>query len=139
MGSSITPMYINPMVDVGFKYLFGTEKHKNLLKGLLENVFKREIEDIDYGNSEQIGESLDSRNAYFDVFCKAKNGPDFIVECQVKPQEHFAARAVYYSARSIVNQAPKGQWGYDFNPVYFLGIIDFMLPESVCRSEGCCI
>lgn len=62
----------------------GTEKHKNLLKGLLENVFGREIKDIEYGSTEQLGESLDSRNSYFDVLCHAMEGPDFIVECQVR-------------------------------------------------------
>ncbi len=60
MEQSITHpvMYVNPMIDVAFKYLFGTEKHKNLLKGLLEHVFGREIEDINYDNTEQISDFM---------------------------------------------------------------------------------
>lgn len=61
--------YVNPMIDVAFKYLFGTEKNKHLLKELLENVFKRKILDITYDNTEQIGDTLESRSAYFDVVC----------------------------------------------------------------------
>lgn len=131
MEQSITHpvMYVNPMIDVAFKYLFGTEKHKNLLKGLLEHVFGREIEDINYDNTEQISDSLTGRSAYFDVYCKAAEGPDFIVECQLKSQEFFTERAVYYASRVISNQAPLGGvWNYNFRPVYFLGLMNFPLP-----------
>ena len=128
--------YVNPMIDVAFKYLFGTEKNKHLLKGLLENVFKREIQDITYDNTEQIGDTLESRNAYFDVICKSTDGPDFIVECQVRSQKYFAERAVFYTSRTIANQAPKGDWDYNFRPVYFLGIVEYALPDSVGKSEG---
>lgn len=137
MEQLITPKkYVNPMIDVAFKYLFGTEKNKHLLKGLLENVFKREILDISYDNTEQIGETMESRNAYFDVICKSADGPDFIVECQVRTQKYFAERAVFYTSRVIANQAPKGDWDYNFRPVYFLGLVDFELPDSIGKSEG---
>lgn len=128
--------YVNPMIDVAFKYLFGTEKNKHLLKGLLENVFKRKIQDITYDNTEQIGETLENRNAYFDVICKSSDGPDFIVECQVRSQKYFAERALFYSSRVIANQAPKGDWDYNFRPVYFLGLVEFELPGSVGKTEG---
>lgn len=127
--------YVNPMIDVAFRYIFGTEKNKNLLKVLLEHVFRKEIQEITYDNTAQVGESLDSRNAYFDVFCKDADGSDFIVECQVKEQEHFTERAVFYTSRAISNQAPKGEWDYNFCPVYFLGLTDFRIPESVRHSN----
>ena len=128
--------YVNPMIDVAFKYLFGTEKNKHLLKELLENVFKRKILDITYDNTEQIGDTLESRSAYFDVVCKATDGPDFIVECQVRTQTYFAERALFYTSRMIANQAPKGDWDYNFRPVYFLGLMNFELPGSVGKTDG---
>ena len=128
--------YVNPMIDVAFKYLFGTEKNKHLLKELLENVFKRKILDITYDNTEQIGDTLENRSAYFDVVCKATDGPDFIVECQVRTQTYFAERALFYTSRMIANQAPKGDWDYNFRPVYFLGLVNFELPESVGKTNG---
>lgn len=130
------PKYVNPMIDVAFKYLFGTEKNKHLLKGLLENVFKKEIQDITYDNTEQIGETMESRNAYFDVICKATDGLDFIVECQVRTQKYFTERAIFYTSRVIANQAPKGDWDYNFRPVYFLGLLDYELPDSVGKTDG---
>ena len=103
MEQLITPrLYVNPMIDVAFKYLFGTEKNKHLLKGLLEHVFSVDIEDICYDNTEQIGESVDARNA----------------------------------SRVISRQAPKGPWDYGFKPVYFLGLIDFPMPETVGHGSG---
>ncbi len=137
MEQLLTPkLYVNPMIDVAFKYLFGTEKNKHLLKGLLEHVFKREIADITYDNTEQVGESVDARNAYFDVVCRAPDGHEFIVECQVRAQEFFAERALFYVSRVISRQAPKGSWDYAFKPVYFLGLIDFPMPESVGHGPG---
>ena len=137
MEQLLTPkLYVNPMIDVAFKYLFGTEKNKHLLKGLLEHVFKREIADITYDNTEQVGESVDARNAYFDVVCRAPDGHEFIVECQVRAQEFFAERALFYVSRVISRQAPKGSWDYGFKPVYFLGLIDFPLPESMGHGPG---
>ena len=129
-------LYVNPMIDVAFKYLFGTEKNKHLLKVLLENVFKKDIEDISYDNSEQIGESVDARNAYFDVVCKTPEGEEFIVECQVRPQDYFAERALFYTSRVISSQAPKGPWDYAFKPVFFLGLINFIMPENVGHGPG---
>ena len=137
MEQLITPrLYVNPMIDVAFKYLFGTEKNKHLLKGLLEHVFSVDIEDICYDNTEQIGESVDARNAYFDVVCKSRSGNEFIVECQVRPQDYFSQRALFYASRVISRQAPKGPWDYGFKPVYFLGLIDFPMPESVGHGSG---
>lgn len=128
--------YINPMIDVAFKYLFGTEKNKHLLKGLLENVFKKEILDITYDNTEKIGDTVESRRASFDVVCKSSNGPDFIVECQVRSQEFFAERALFYTSRDIASQAPKGEWDYNYRPVYFLGLVDFELPDTIGKTSG---
>ena len=106
------------------------------MKGLLENVFKKEISEIVYDNTEQIGESVDARNAYFDVVCRTRSGEEFIVECQVRPQDYFAERSIFYVSRVISSQAPKGPWDYGFKPVYFLGLIDFALPAEMSHGTG---
>lgn len=138
MATEIRPTkYVNPMIDVAFRYIFGTEKNKHLLKVLLEHVFRKEIREITYDNTAQVPESLDGRNAYFDVFCKGADGTDFIVECQVKEQEYFTERAVFYTSRAISNQAPRGEWDYHFCPVYFLGLTNFRLADSVRSLNDC--
>ena len=128
--------YINPMIDVAFKEIFGTEKNKHLIKELLEHVFNLEIRELEYVNIEHPGDSVESRNAYFDVACRSVKGEDFIVECQVRTQKYIAERAVFYTAFPIVEQAPRGTWDYNFRPVYFLGLVDFPLPESIGRTDS---
>ena len=132
----VVPKYVDPLIDVAFKELFGTEKNKNLLKVLLEQVFRLEIAELQYVNVEHVGETPEMRNSYFDVECRSSSGEDFIVEVQVRSQEHFTERALYYSALPIIGQAPKGEWDYGLKGVYFLGILNFTLPESVGRGGG---
>ena len=129
--------YVDPMIDVAFKQIFAKEKNKKLMKGLLENVFRLTITDLRFANVEHHDYALDDRGAVFDVECHSDSIGDFIVEVQVKEQRHFAKRALYYSTFPISAQAPKGKWDYDFKPVFFLGLLNFDLPEVFGKEEGC--
>ena len=128
--------YIDPMVDVAFKQIFGQEKNKRLIKELLEHVFKLEITELSFVNTEHISDGVDNRNAYFDLQCHSDSIGDFIVEVQVKNQEHFAERALFYSTFPITAQAPRGSWDYSLKPVYFLGLLNFSLPTSSLKEDG---
>ena len=120
-----------------FSWWFGTEKNKPLLKGLLENVFHKNIEQIEFINIEHRPLSPEGRSAFFDVACRAADtGEQFIVECQLRSQEHFAERALFYTVFPIMEQAPQGYWNYELKPVYFLGLLNFKLAKSVGRSDG---
>ena len=125
--------YVDPMIDVAFKQLFGQEKNKHLTKGLLEQVFKVEIEELEFVNVEHPGATLEDRAAVFDIQCRSKERGEFIVEMQLREQRHFGKRALYYSTFPINAQAPKGEWNFDYRPVYFLGVLNFKLDEG---SEG---
>ncbi|MBQ9310162.1 MAG: PD-(D/E)XK nuclease family transposase [Bacteroidales bacterium] len=89
-----------------FSWLFGTEKNKPLLKGLLENVFHKNIEQIEFINIEHRPLSPEGRSAFF------------------------------YTVFPIMEQAPQGYWNYELKPVYFLGLLNFKLAKSVGRSDG---
>lgn len=121
--------YIDPMIDVAFKQIFGKEKNKRLIKELLEHVFHQDITELEFVNVEHPGESKDDRKAVFDLQCKSRQIGDFIVEVQVKNQGHFDKRAIYYSTFPITAQAPRGDWDYDFKPVFFLGILNYKMAE----------
>lgn len=127
--------YVDPMIDVAFKQIFGKEKNKRLIKELLENVFHQDITELEFVNVEHPGESKDDRKAVFDLQCRSRQIGDFIVEVQVKEQEHFDKRAIYYSTFPITAQAPKGNWDYDFKPVFFLGILNYKLAEPSKDNE----
>ena len=128
--------YVDPMIDVAFKQIFGKQKNKRLIKELLEHVFHQDITELEFVNVEHPGESKDDRKAVFDLQCKSKQIGDFIVEVQVKEQKQFHKRAIYYSTFPIAAQAPRGDWNYDFKPVFFLGLLNFELSDDTAKEEG---
>ena len=64
--------YIDPMIDVAFKQIFGKEKNKRLIKELLEHVFHQDITELEFVNVEHPGESRDDRKAVFDLQCNSR-------------------------------------------------------------------
>lgn len=90
--SKMEGRYINPYTDFGFKKLFGTEMNKDLLISFLNALFngkKQEITDVQYLNSERLGDGYGDRRAVFDVYCQTSDGSHFIVEMQKAEQEYF--------------------------------------------------
>ena len=124
--------YINPCTDFGFKKLFGTPMNKDLLISFLNALLgdeKQEIEDVQYLNSEHLGDGYGDRRAVFDVYCLAKDGSRFIVEMQKREQEYFKDRTLFYSTYAIREQAPKlKNWDYRLDDVYIVAVLDFEFP-----------
>jgi predicted transposase/invertase (TIGR01784 family) len=123
--------YINPLTDFGFKRLFGTEPNKALLVDFLNVVLPQHhrIEDVNYGNSEQVGNTPMDRKAIFDIYCQGIRGDRFIVEIQKAKQNYFKDRSVYYTSFPIQEQGQKGDWNYKLAPVYAVGILDFIFDD----------
>ena len=128
----IIEKYINPLTDFGFKRIFGTEFNKELLISFLNALFEgeQEIKDVSYLNSEVFGANEVARKAIFDVYCEAVDGSKFIVEMQNAYQEFYKDRSIYYSSFPINQQGRKGDWNYELQPVYTIGILNFSLPED---------
>jgi len=132
--------YINFYTDFAFKKFFGTEANKefliSFLNALLELEGEKEIADLTYLNTEQLGFSNNERRAVYDVYCTTKEGERFIVEMQKAKQENFRDRALYYSSFAIQDQGQKGTknntvyWDYKLSPVYVIGILDFVMDDS---------
>ena len=124
--------YINPYTDFGFKKLFGTEMNKDLLISFLNAVLankEQEIEDVQYLNTEQLGEGYGDRRSVFDVYCKTVTGSRFIVEMQKAEQSYFKDRSIYYSTFAIREQGVKGKsWNYRLDDVYTVGVLNFIFP-----------
>ena len=126
------PRYISPYTDFGFKYIFGSELNKEFLISFLNALFegRHNITDITYQNSEHLDEVVYSRRAIFDVYCTTDKGDHIIVEMQNVDQDYFADRMVYYSTFPIREQAKRGDWDYKLNPVYTIGILNFIFDKS---------
>ena len=123
--------YVNPYTDFGFKKLFGTELNKDLLISFLNALFggEKEITDLTYLNSEQLGDDYVARRAVFDVYCELADGQKLIVEMQGAVEAYFKDRSIYYSTFPIRDQAVKGNWDYRLKDVYTVGILNFVFPN----------
>ncbi|MGI6231660.1 MAG: Rpn family recombination-promoting nuclease/putative transposase [Prevotella sp.] len=130
--------YINPLTDFGFKRIFGTPFNKDLLIDFLNALLEgeREVSDVQYRNSENLGTNEKERRAIFDVYCQSKDGSRFIVEMQNVYQEFYKDRSIYYSTFPISEQNKRGDWNYQLQPVYTIGILNFTFPEDKQGENG---
>ena len=125
--------YLNPFTDFGFKKLFGDESNKDILMDFLNTLLQDEqstIVNLTFIKNEQLGDQELDRRAIFDLYCENEQGEKFIVELQKTKQNFFKDRSVYYSTFPIREQAKKGEWNYQLEAVYTIGILDFVFDED---------
>lgn len=119
--------YINLFTDFGFKKIFGSEENKEILLDFLNTLLPevQTIIDLQYLNSERIGNSTLERKAIYDLYCENDKGEKFIVELQRASQDFFKERSIFYAARAVDQQAEKGEWDYEWKAVYTIAIMNF--------------
>jgi predicted transposase/invertase (TIGR01784 family) len=129
--------YINPFTDFGFKKIFGEEASKPLLIDFLNALLPQNIKivDLNFKNTEQLGQTDADRIAIYDIYCENENGEKFIVELQKAKQNYFKERTIYYSTFPIREQAEKGEWNYNLKAVYCVGILDFTFDDYENEPE----
>lgn len=137
MNTESKEKYINPLTDFGFKKLFGTEPNKALLIDFLNQILPKnhKIKDLTYASNEKLGHTQIDRKAIFDLFCIGEQGERFIVEMQKAKQNYFKDRSVFYASFPIQDQAKKSEWDYRLDPVYSIGILDFIFEEHKKEEE----
>lgn len=91
---------------------------------------RHKIKDLTYSKNEQLGQNDTDRKAIFDMYCIGESGERFIVEVQKAKQNYFKDRSVYYSSFPIKDQARKGNWDFKLEPVYTVGILDFIFDDN---------
>ena len=128
--------FIDPRVDWAFKRIFGSEDTKECLITFLNGLFEDElvIKDVTFAKTEKLGLRPDDRGVVFDVYCVTNEGKHIIVEMQKKEQEYFADRALYYTARAIVQQGVRGIWDYHLAPVYTVCVMDFVSESPMLKE-----
>jgi predicted transposase/invertase (TIGR01784 family) len=117
--------YINPFTGFGFKRLFGTDSNKNLLIDFLNVILptQHRVKDLTYRTTENLVLDLE-------LYCQSEKGEKFIVEMQKAKHNYFKYRSIYYSSFPIQEQIEKGNWNDNLNPVYMIGILDFVFNED---------
>lgn len=123
------PIYINPVSDFGFKFLFGSTANKELLIALLNSLFhgKKTISDIVYNRNEHVGDSELQGGIVFDLSCTGNDGEKFVIEVQRSSRVNLKRRMLYYGSKLISDQAPKGRrqlWNYTLSEVYVIVLLD---------------
>ena len=128
--------FIDPRVDWAFKRIFGSEDTKECLITFLNGLFEDElvIKDVTFAKTEKLGLRPDDRGVVFNVYCITNEGKHVIVEMQKKEQEYFVDRALYYTARAIVQQGIRGIWDYHLAPVYTVCFMDFVSQSPILKE-----
>lgn len=129
--------YVNPYTDFGFKKLFGEEASKQSLIDFLNNLLPKSgtITSISFKSPFQMGKNELDRKAIFDVYCENQAGEKFVVELQKAKQNYFKDRTVFYSTFPIQEQSHRGEWNYELNAVYCIGILDFTFDDYESEPE----
>ena len=128
---------IDPLIDEGFKLLFGREGiSEPLLIKLLNSIFAGDpvlgnIVSLRFTNTEHPNEHINGRGLRYDITCITSNGHHFIVEMQKGEQKHLIERSEYYVARAIASQGYRGKdeenrdWDFSLIPVVGVFLCNF--------------
>lgn len=124
---------MNPFVDWGFKYLFGTERSKKNLLGFLNLLLDLDnpIVDLQYLNNESIPLDKEGRECVFDILCKDENGLQYLIEVQNAGIGYMQNRMIYYACRLIDKMGEQGrEWKYDFKKVYSICLMNYTYEKN---------
>ncbi|MBQ9667305.1 MAG: Rpn family recombination-promoting nuclease/putative transposase [Prevotella sp.] len=118
--------YLDPKADLTFKKIFG--EHPNLVMSLLNALLPlpkgQEIKAIEYLSPERVPRTSIGKNSIVDVFCKTKDGRQFIVEMQMYWSTNFKDRVLFNSAKVYVDQLEHAEDFTDLRPVYSLNLVN---------------
>ncbi len=131
--------YIHPYTDFGFKKLFGEEGSKDLLIDFLNTMLpeKHQIADLSFKDKEQVREVQEFRSAFFDIYCTASTGEEFIVEIQRENSPTFRERALYYAYTALRIRVQRGvKWeDMKFVPIYVVAIMDYVFEDEEASDD----
>ena len=128
--------FIYPTSDWGFKHLLGTEENKDILSGILNELFPDfKIESLEYIPRDITIPVGKMRDASFDVHCKLHDGSRVVIEMQNYIKSSFVDRSTIYTAAAVlehyVNSRTKG---YAVGRTIFLAFTGDPLFKSVDRT-----
>ena len=125
------PVFGDPRTDFIFQRVFGSEDHKPVLVGFLNDVLGLEgahrVEEVSFLPPEQRPKVSELKYSIVDVKCVDGRGVGHVVELQVLNVEAFEKRVVYNVAKAYTNQLDVGDDYPEPNDVIGISICDFML------------
>ena len=96
----------DPKVDIAFKKIFGVERNKPLLISLINSILepKDHVKDITVINPYNEKEFETDKLSILDIKAKDLNGKRFNIEMQVTDANDYDKRALFYWAKTYVEQ-----------------------------------
>lgn len=130
-------VFIDPRIDYAFKLIFGTPGNEDLLLRLVQAILPdKGIVSVKLEPQEQVGLRPDARRSVVDVRCTTPDGSELIIEMQVRSQDDFSDRIVFYSSFPIINRLQRGDsTNYALTPLYMVGITDFIVQGVVANDD----
>ena len=119
---------MSPKYDFVFKYIFGNEKHKDLLIALLSDILalpEEEFEGIEIINSELLKEFKEDKKGILDVRVKTKIGKQIDVKIQILPTDYMAERTMFYWSKMYTSQIKPGDTYDMLKKCVTINIVDF--------------
>ncbi len=119
---------LNRLNDRLFKYIFASRQHKTNLIRFLNDVLddpNRIIADIEYLDREQDPPILQGKGTRFDVRAKTSDGRVFQVEVQVRDEDDFLKRCLFYTCANYTSQIVAGEPYGRLGEVIFIAVLDF--------------
>jgi predicted transposase/invertase (TIGR01784 family) len=128
--------------DMVFKFIFGEESRKELLRELVNLVLERVglplAATVTIRNPFSLRKFASDKEAVLDIEASDDSGRLFDLEMQIKRQETYGARALYYWSRVNAAQLSIGS-GYEaLHPVIGIHILDFVMREDKPRFMKVC-
>ncbi|WP_395462975.1 Rpn family recombination-promoting nuclease/putative transposase [Wolbachia endosymbiont of Cantharis cryptica] len=123
--------FLDPKNNYAFRRIFGTEKNKDILVHLLNDILgltgEAKIEDVTFLSPIEDCEIASQKESIVDVLCRDSTGVQFICEMVVTRIGGFEKRARYYAAKAYSSQDEQYR---DLKEVIFIAITDFILFPS---------
>ena len=135
MTNNVLDLNYNPMNDVLFKFIFGSESRKQItidfLNTVLEKSLDQPIVDLAFAPTEKIPEHQGDKLTRLDVACILNSGEQVDVEVQVVNEKDMSSRTLYYWSQMYMTSLSAGQSYHDLKPCITVNILNFSLLPKV--------
>lgn len=120
---------MKPLNDIVFNKLFGDEKSKSLLIGLLNSILNEDIHDIAIQERRIEPETIEGKLSILDIKATGNTGEKFNIEVQLLDEKNMVQRSLYYWAKLFTENFRAGKNYNTLSRTVVINILDFNLNE----------
>ena len=120
-----------------FKFIFGKEERKSLtiafLNDLLRDKLGREIRDLKFEPTENVGSFRDDKQSILDLECTLDGGERVDIEVQLADEGNFKRRTLYYWSVLYMQSLQQGKDYDSLVPCICINILNFKMFDNTDR------